>query len=93
MEIKHPQELVADALRNVKTISPEEALKLNEENKCNLIDIRDKAEVEKLGKIENSLGVKETHEYAVMIDTFKPLSMTDLTKEIEDKEYTFSWAK
>ena len=45
------------------------------------------------GKIENSLGVKETHEYAVMIDTFKPLGMTDLTKEIEDKEYTFSWAK
>ena len=45
------------------------------------------------GKIESSLGVKETHEYAVMIDTFKPLGMTDLTKEIEDKEYTFSWAK
>ena len=45
------------------------------------------------GKIEKSIGVKETHEYAVMIDTFKPLSMTDLTKEIEDKEYTFSWRK
>jgi homogentisate 1,2-dioxygenase len=45
------------------------------------------------GKIENSLGVKKTHEYAVMIDTFKPLGMTDLTKEIEDKEYTFSWSK
>ena len=44
-------------------------------------------------EIEKSLGVKETHEYAVMIDTFKPLSMTNLTKEIEDKEYTFSWAK
>ena len=45
------------------------------------------------GKIEKSLGVKETHEYGVMIDTFKPLSMTDSTKEIEDKEYTFSWTK
>ena len=52
-----------------------------------------KLERYKPGKIEKSLGVKETHEYGVMIDTFKPLSMTDSTKEIEDKEYTFSWTK
>ena len=41
MAIKSSQTLVAEALKTVKTISPEEALKLVNENKCNLIDIRD----------------------------------------------------
>ena len=57
MAIKTPQTLVAEALKVVKTISPEEALKLNSENKCNLIDIRDEAELQKLGRIENSLHI------------------------------------
>ena len=57
MAIKSPQTLVAEALKVVKTISPEEALKLNSENKCNLIDIRDEAELQKLGRIENSLHI------------------------------------
>ena len=54
MAIKSPQTLVAAALKVVKTISPEEALKLSGENKCNLIDIRDEVELQKLGRIENS---------------------------------------
>ena len=54
MAIKSPQTLVAEALKVVKTISPEEALKLSSENKCNLIDIRDEVELQKLGRIENS---------------------------------------
>ena len=41
MSIKSPQTLVAEALNVVKTITPEEAMKLDSENKCNLIDIRD----------------------------------------------------
>ena len=57
MAIKSPQTLVAEALKVVKTISPEEALKLNSENKCNLIDIRDEVELQKLGRIENSLHI------------------------------------
>ena len=43
------------------------------------------------GKIEESLNAKETTELAVMIDTFKPLNMTKNTKEIEDKDYPYSW--
>ena len=43
------------------------------------------------GKIEESLNAKETTELAVMIDTFKPLNMTNNTKEIEDKNYPYSW--
>ena len=54
MKIKSPQDLVADALTTIKTITPQEALKLTNENKCNLIDIRDAVELQKLGRIENS---------------------------------------
>jgi homogentisate 1,2-dioxygenase len=43
------------------------------------------------GKIEESLNLKETSEVAVMIDTFKPLNMTEITQEIDDKDYIFSW--
>ena len=57
MAIKSLQTLVAEALKSVKTISPEEALKLLNENKCNLIDIRDKVELQKLGTIENSFHI------------------------------------
>ena len=57
MTIKSPQTLVAEALNEVKTITPEEAMKLNTENKCNLIDIRDGVELQKLGAIENSFHI------------------------------------
>ena len=57
MNIKSPQTLIADALNEVKTITPEEAMKLNSENKCNLIDIRDGAELQRLGEIENSFHI------------------------------------
>ena len=57
MTIKSPQTLVADALNEVKTITPEEAMKLANENKCNLIDIRDATELKKLGTIENSFHI------------------------------------
>ena len=57
MTIKSPQTLVADALSEVKTISPSEALELSKENKCNLIDIRDAVELQREGKIENSFHI------------------------------------
>ena len=43
------------------------------------------------GKIEESIGVKEANEIAVMIDTFKPLHMTANCSEIDDKSYPLSW--
>ena len=57
MSIKSPQTLVSEALNEVKTITPEEAMKLNKENKCNLIDIRNEAELQRLGTIENSFHI------------------------------------
>ena len=54
MSIKSSQTLVEEALKTVKTITPQEALKKSGENKCNLIDIRDIRELQKEGRIENS---------------------------------------
>ena len=54
MNIKPAQLLVSQALEEVKTISAEEALKLSTENKCTLIDIREKGELDKTGRVENS---------------------------------------
>ena len=45
----------------------------------------------KTGKIEESIGAKETNEIAVMIDTFKPLKATSRINEIDDKDYPLSW--
>ena len=54
MTIKSSSELVQAALEKIKTISPEDALKLSNEGKCNLIDIREKGELDKTGRVENS---------------------------------------
>ena len=54
MNIKSSQTLVSEALKEIKTISPEEALKLSNEDKCNLIDIRDVRELQKEGKVDNA---------------------------------------
>ena len=54
MTIKSAQTLVSEALNKVKTITVDEALKLSNEDKCALIDIREKGELDKTGRIENS---------------------------------------
>ena len=54
MTIKSSQTLVSEALTEVKTITAEEALKLSNDGSCNLIDIREKGELEQTGRVENS---------------------------------------
>jgi len=54
MTIKSSSELVQTALQEIKTISSEEAFTLSKEGKCNLIDIREKSELDKTGRVENS---------------------------------------
>lgn len=44
------------------------------------------------GTVEKSLGAKETHEYAVMLDTFNPLELTTEALEYVDPEYPMSWS-
>jgi len=43
------------------------------------------------GTVEKSIGAKETRELAVMIDTFRPLKMTEHAVGIEDANYYQSW--
>lgn len=43
------------------------------------------------GAMERSIGQKETGETAVMVDTFKPLKLTQLALDISDPDYVYSW--
>ena len=54
MAIKSSQTLVQEALNEIKTIKSEDALKLSNDNQCNLIDIRDIRELQSEGRVENS---------------------------------------
>ena len=54
MSIKSSQTLVSEALNDVKTITSDEAFRLFNEGVCNLIDIREKGELDKTGRVENS---------------------------------------
>ncbi|WP_439505701.1 homogentisate 1,2-dioxygenase [Sediminibacterium sp.] len=45
------------------------------------------------GSVEKSIGKKETHELAVMVDTFHPLQLTEEALRIENQGYTMSWAE
>ncbi|RXK62732.1 homogentisate 1,2-dioxygenase [Lacibacter luteus] len=45
------------------------------------------------GAVEKSIGAKETKELAVMVDTFRPLMLTKQALEIENGNYTMSWAE
>ena len=84
MAIKSPQTIVAEALKVVKTITPEEAMKLDSENKCNLIDIRDGAELQKLGSIENSFHIpRGLLEFSIHSESaYVQNNQLDLNKEI-----------
>ena len=57
MNIKSLQTLVSEAMQDIKTISAEDALKMFEDNNCNLIDIRESNELESNGKVENSVHI------------------------------------
>lgn len=43
------------------------------------------------GTVEKSIGKQGTHELAVMVDTFKPLQLTEHAVGIEDRDYYKSW--
>jgi homogentisate 1,2-dioxygenase len=43
------------------------------------------------GLAEQALGATETHELAVMCDTFRPLRLASFAKTIANPDYMFSW--
>ena len=54
MTIKSSQTLVAEALKEINTITSDEAYEKYNKNECNLIDIRDVRELEREGRIQDS---------------------------------------
>ena len=54
---KSIQTLVSEAMQEIKTINADEALKMIEDDNCNLIDIREVRELESTGKVENSVHI------------------------------------
>ena len=54
MKIKSSQTLVGEALKEIKTISTDEAYKMASNKQCNLIDIRDIRELQKEGQVEGA---------------------------------------
>ncbi len=45
------------------------------------------------GTVEKSIGAKETKELAVMVDTFRPLQLTQTAVDIENENYVMTWAE
>jgi homogentisate 1,2-dioxygenase len=43
------------------------------------------------GAVEKALGAKRTDELAVMWDTFRPLKLTSLWRDVDDPSYAYSW--
>jgi homogentisate 1,2-dioxygenase len=43
------------------------------------------------GTVEKSIGKEKTEEYAVMVDTFRPLHLTEAAKALDDGVYPYSW--
>ena len=57
MKIKSSSELVNNALKEIKTISSEEAYLMMKDGKTNLIDIRDIRELQNEGKVEGAIHI------------------------------------
>ena len=57
MNIKSSKELVSNALKEIKTLLPEEVKELQDKNLCTLIDIRDIRELWREGTIKDSLHI------------------------------------
>jgi homogentisate 1,2-dioxygenase len=45
------------------------------------------------GTVEKSIGAVKTEEYAVMVDTFRPLKLTKTALEFLDAKYPMSWTE
>ena len=57
MKIKSSSELVNNALKEIKTISSDDAYSMMKEGKTNLIDIRDIRELQNEGKVEGAIHI------------------------------------
>jgi homogentisate 1,2-dioxygenase len=45
------------------------------------------------GTVEKAIGKKSTNELAVMCDTFRPLKLTSLSRDLDEPSYAYSWSE
>ena len=57
MNIKSSKTLVNEALNHIETLEPNDALKLNDDDSCTLVDIRDIRELWNDGAIKNAIHI------------------------------------
>ena len=57
MSVKTIQNLVSDAMSEIKTINADEAYQMVQENKCNLVDVRELNELELTGRVEGAIHI------------------------------------
>ena len=57
MTIKSSKTQVEEAMKQIDTIDASEVLKMSNDDKCTLIDIRDANELQQTGKIKNSINI------------------------------------
>ena len=53
--------------------------------------IRRASRTDRIRLAEKSTGLTETHELAVMCDTFHPLRLTTFARDLDDGTYAYSW--
>ncbi len=54
MNIKSIQNLVSEALNEIKTINADQAYEMVKDNKCNLIDVREANELDVTGRVDGA---------------------------------------
>ena len=57
MSIKTIQNLVSEAMSEIKTIDAEQAYQMLQDKNCNLIDIRESNELENTGRVEAAIHI------------------------------------
>ena len=84
MTVKSIQSLVDMVLKEIKTITADEAFQIFEKNNCNLIDIREINELENSGKVEGANHIPRGM-LEVYLDPYSPIfknGQIDKHKEI-----------
>tara|TARA_Y100001936_G_scaffold103320_1_gene101662 strand:+ start:24 stop:407 length:384 start_codon:yes stop_codon:yes gene_type:complete len=84
MTVKSIQSLVDMVLKEIKTITADEAFQIFEKNNCNLIDIREINELENSGKVEGANHIPRGM-LEVYLDPYSPIfknGQLDKDKEI-----------
>ena len=84
MSIKSIQNLVSEAMNEIKTISADQAFEKLKDDDCNLIDIREINELENSGKVEGANHIPRGM-LEVYLDPYSPIfknGQLDKDKEI-----------